>query len=195
MSTEPSTHAASVDAPLPQTPDGRPTVLWTLAGLVLVVALGLLTTFLADAVPEAAEDTAWSGLAEGVEYPIYAIVLGLLGNLLLGLLGLRERMAGAFRTELFIKTGLVLLGASIDLGVIAGAAGPAIAQAAILVTAVFAFTWWLAGRLGVDQRLRALLASAVSICGVSAAIARVDRGSPTCGTASRSSCSASSPRR
>ena len=36
---------------------------------------------------------------------------------------------------------------------------------------MFLFTWWLAGRLGLDDRLRALLASAVSICGVSAAIA------------------------
>ncbi|SUB48141.1 Uncharacterised protein [Nocardia brasiliensis] len=36
---------------------------------------------------------------------------------------------------------------------------------------VFGFTWWLGGRLGLDDKLRALLSSAVSICGVSAAIA------------------------
>jgi uncharacterized membrane protein YadS len=36
---------------------------------------------------------------------------------------------------------------------------------------VFGFTWWLGGRLGIEDKLRALLASAVSICGVSAAIA------------------------
>ena len=51
------------------------------------------------------------------------------------------------------------------------AAGPALAQAVVLIAVVFGFTWWLAGRLGLDDRLRALLASAVSICGVSAAIA------------------------
>ena len=34
-----------------------------------------------------------------------------------------------FRTEFFIKTGLVLLGASINLDVIVSAAGPAILQA------------------------------------------------------------------
>lgn len=161
----------AADRPLPQTPDGRAAWPWTVAGLVLVVALALLVTWLSEVVPEAAEDTAWSGIAEGIEYPIYAIALGLLGNLVLSATGLRERLSGAFRTEFFIKTGLVLLGASIDLGVIAGAALPAIIQAVVLVSAVFAFTWWLAGRLGVDQRLRALLASAVSICGVSAAIA------------------------
>ena len=36
---------------------------------------------------------------------------------------------------------------------------------------MFGFTWWLGGRLGIEDKLRALLASAVSICGVSAAIA------------------------
>jgi uncharacterized membrane protein YadS len=77
----------------------------------------------------------------------------------------------AFRTEFFIKTGLVLLGASINLAIIAQAAGPRIAQSAILITCVFVSTWFLAGLLGIDQKLRALLAASVSICGVSAAIA------------------------
>ncbi len=76
-----------------------------------------------------------------------------------------------FRTEFFIKTGLVLLGASINLKVLVTAAGPAIIQALLLISIVFGFTWWLGGRLGLDDKLRALLASAVSICGVSAAIA------------------------
>ena len=61
---------------------------------------------------------------------MYAIALGLLGNVVLTQLGLRERLAGGFRTEFFIKTGLVLLGASINIAVIVSAAGPAIVQAA-----------------------------------------------------------------
>jgi uncharacterized membrane protein YadS len=65
----------------------------------------------------------------------------------------------------------VLLGASINLKVLVTAAGPAIIQALLLISIVFGFTWWLGGRLGLDDKLRALLASAVSICGVSAAIA------------------------
>ena len=65
----------------------------------------------------------------------------------------------------------MLLGASINLKVLVTAAGPAIIQALLLITIVFGFTWWLGGRLGLDDKLRALLASAVSICGVSAAIA------------------------
>ena len=98
-------------------------------------------------------------------------MLGLVGNVALTRLGLRDRLAGGFRTEFFIKTGLVLLGASINLEVIVTAAGPAIIQAIVLISRVFLFTWWLGGRLGLDDKLRALLAAAVSICGVSAAIA------------------------
>jgi uncharacterized membrane protein YadS len=66
---------------------------------------------------------------------------------------------------------VVLLGASINLKILVTAAGPSILQALLLITSVFAFTWWLGGRLGLDDKLRALLSSAVSICGVSAAIA------------------------
>lgn len=108
--------------------------------------------------------------AGAIEYPVYAIVLGLLGNAVLSATGLRERLAGGFRTEFFIKTGLVLLGASVLFDVIIRAAGPAVLQALALVTSVFLFTWWIGGRFGLDDKLRALLASAVSICGVSAAI-------------------------
>ncbi|MDG4797466.1 putative sulfate exporter family transporter [Micromonospora sp. WMMD1082] len=144
---------------------------WTGAGLLVVLVLAGLTRYLEQNVPEWAAGTAIEDFAEAVEYPIYAILLGLLGNVVVTLTGLRDRIAAAFRTEFFIKTGLVLLGASINLAVIASAAGPAIAQALLLITGVFLFTWWLAGRLGLDDKLRALLASAVSICGVSAAIA------------------------
>jgi len=148
---------------------------WTpgpaLAGVAVVVALAALTRFLEQTVPAAAKGTAFAGIAAAVEFPVYAILLGLLGNLVLTRLGLRDRLAGGFRTEFFIKTGLVLLGASINFAIVLTAAGPAILQALVLISVVFGFTWWLGGRLGLDDRLRALLSSAVSICGVSGAIA------------------------
>jgi uncharacterized membrane protein YadS len=97
--------------------------------------------------------------------------LGLIGNAVLSKLALRDALSKGFRTEFFIKTGLVLLGASINLKVLVTAAVPAIIQALLLISIVFGFTWWLGGRLGIEDKLRALLASAVSICGVSAAIA------------------------
>ncbi|MEV1291567.1 putative sulfate exporter family transporter [Pseudonocardia sp. NPDC049635] len=149
----------------------RSTAAWALGGVAVVIAIGALVRYLEQAVPDAAAGTAWAEIAEAVEYPVYAILLGLLGNVLLTVTGLRERLSGGFRTEFFIKTGLVLLGASIDFSVIVRAAEPAVLQALVLITAVFGFTWWLGGKLGVDDKLRALLASAVSICGVSAAIA------------------------
>jgi uncharacterized membrane protein YadS len=144
---------------------------WALAGVAVVLVLGGLTRLLEQTVPAATKGTALGGVAAAIEYPVYAIALGLLGNVALTRLGLRDRLAGGFRTEFFIKTGLVLLGASINIAVIVSAAGPAILQALVLITVVFGFTWWLGGRLGLDDKLRALLASAVSICGVSAAIA------------------------
>ncbi len=144
---------------------------WVGAGLVLVLALAWLTKYLDKNVPAWLADTSLNRVAKSVEYPVYAIVIGLLGNAVLSATGVRERLAPAFRTEFFIKTGLVLLGVSINLSLLVTAAGPAIVQALLLISGVFLFTWWLGGKLGLDDKLRALLASAVSICGVSAAIA------------------------
>lgn len=143
---------------------------WIRAAISLVIVLTLvwLTRFLDANVPKWLPEQEW---VKAVEFPVYAILVGLAGGAVLGLLGLRERLNMAFRTEFFIKTGLVLLGASINLAIIARAAGPAIAQSAILITSVFLATWFLAGLLGLDLKLRALLAASVSICGVSAAIA------------------------
>lgn len=144
---------------------------WTAAGLVLLLALAALVRYLELNVPAWLEDTELAGVAKAIEFPVYAIILGLAANGVLAALGVRERMRGAFRTEFFIKTGLVLLGASINLSLIVSAAGPAILQAVLLISTIFLFTWWLGGVFGLDSKLRALLAAAVSICGVSAAIA------------------------
>lgn len=152
-------------------PSGPSAAAWFAIGLVVVLALAATTRFLESWVPGVAAGSPLGGFAEAVEYPVYAILLGLLGNLVLSLTGLRDRLAPAFKTEFFIKTGLVLLGSTVLFDVIVRAAGPAVLQALFLVTSVFLFTWWIGGKLGLDDRLRALLASSVSICGVSAAIA------------------------
>lgn len=144
---------------------------YAVAGVLVVIALGAATRFLETEVPHWAAGTPFAKVAKSVEFPVYAIALGLIGNAVLARLALRDVLSQGFRTEFFIKTGLVLLGASINLKVLATAAGPAIIQALLLISIVFGFTWWLGGRLGLDDKLRALLASAVSICGVSAAIA------------------------
>jgi uncharacterized integral membrane protein (TIGR00698 family) len=151
--------------------ESRLVVGYAIAGVLVVIALGVLTRFLETQVPLWAAGTPFAKVAKSIEFPIYAIALGLLGNAVLTKLALRDALSKGFRTEFFIKTGLVLLGASINLKLLVTAAGPAIIQALLLISIVFGFTWWLGGRLGLDDKLRALLASAVSICGVSAAIA------------------------
>ncbi|MDM8086234.1 putative sulfate exporter family transporter [Cellulomonas cellasea] len=147
-----------------------PGVAWTVAGLLLVVLLAALTRFLELNVPVWTEGTPLARIAKPVEFPVYAIALGLLGNAVLVATNLKDKLAAAFRTELFIKTGVVLLGASVNLSLIVTAAVPAIVQALVLISSVFLFTWWVGGKFGLDDKLRALLSSAVSICGVSAAI-------------------------
>ncbi|WP_433206044.1 YeiH family protein [Nocardia sp. CA-107356] len=149
----------------------RPTVGEIAAGIAVVILLGALARYFDTHVPRWAVDTPLRRVAKSIEFPVYAIAIGLIGNVVLTKLDLRERLSAGFRTEFFIKTGVVLLGASINLKILVTAAGPSIVQALLLITVVFGFTWWLGGRLGLDDKLRALLASAVSICGVSAAIA------------------------
>ncbi|UUO01790.1 putative sulfate exporter family transporter [Mycolicibacterium novocastrense] len=144
---------------------------YAVAGVLVVLGLGAATRYLEAQVPQWADGTAFERVAKSIEFPVYAIALGLLGNFVLSRLALRDALARGFRTEFFIKTGLVLLGASINLKVLVTAAGPAIIQALLLISIVFGFTWWLGGVLRLEDKLRALLASAVSICGVSAAIA------------------------
>jgi uncharacterized integral membrane protein (TIGR00698 family) len=65
----------------------------------------------------------------------------------------------------------VILGAGILFGEIIQAGFYGIVQAVLVVAAVWYFTWWVAKKMKVDDDFAAVLSSAVSICGVSAAIA------------------------
>ncbi|MDR1807116.1 MAG: YeiH family protein [Propionibacteriaceae bacterium] len=174
-------HDALAGAPAPIQPDALDQSvveegkhLWTpyfFGGLFVVLVGGVAARYLSVNVPKWTADGGLSGIGASIEYPIYAIALGLLLNWLLRALGLRDKLSSGFRTEFFIKTGLVLLGATILITTLVSAAPSALVQGVIMITCVFGFTWFLAGKLGLDDRLRALLATAVSICGVSAAIA------------------------
>ncbi len=104
----------------------------------------------------------------GVEFVLWALVLGLFIS---NVLGLPAFLKEAVRTEYYIKTGLVILGAGILFGEILQAGAYGIIQALLVVAVVWYVCWWIAKRLQVDDDFAALLASAVSICGVSAAIA------------------------
>jgi uncharacterized membrane protein YadS len=106
-----------------------------------------------------------------LEFPLWAALVGLVGNLILRSTGLRETVRPGIHTELFLKIGLILLGAGINFKIIIGAAGGAILQTLVLISSVFFFAWWVSGKFGLDDKLRAVMSMALSVCGVSAAIA------------------------
>ncbi len=106
--------------------------------------------------------------ALGLEYVIFALLIGLTLN---HLFTLPEWLREAVRTEYFIKTGLVILGAGILFKEIMQAGWLGLGQAILVVMVVWYFAFWLSKRLRVDAEFGAMLATAVSICGVSAAIA------------------------
>lgn len=126
--------------------------------IAVVVVLAYLAQMLAG-------EASVKGL--GLEYVLFALVLGMIG----GALGLGKVLAGAIRTELYIKTGLVLFGATIVFPELLKAGALGLVQALGVVAVVWYVALWLSRRLKVDDESAAMLASAVSICGVSAAIA------------------------
>jgi len=106
--------------------------------------------------------------ALGLEHVIFGLCLGLLVS---NTVGVPAWLAPAVRTEFYIKTGLVILGSSLLFQEILQAGALGLVQAVLVVAAVWAFAFWLARRLRVDEEFAAMLSTAVSICGVSAAIA------------------------
>ena len=104
----------------------------------------------------------------GVEYVIFALVLGLAISNTIGIPGW---LKAAVQTEYYIKTGLVVLGTALLLLEIIQYGALGILQAILVVFVVWYFCFWLARKLRVDDDFAAMLSSSVAICGVSAAIA------------------------
>ena len=104
----------------------------------------------------------------GIEYVIFALLLGLLIS---NTIGTPSWLKPAVQTEFFIKTGLVILGASLLFQEVLQAGALGITQALLVVFVVWYSCFWLARKLRVDDEFAAMLSTAVSICGVSAAIA------------------------
>lgn len=103
-----------------------------------------------------------------LEAVIFSLTIGLLiGNLF----RLPDWFRAALSTELFVKIGLVLLGTGVIFSDILKAGSLGLVQALIVVLSVWYFAFWVCKKLKVDDELRMMISSAVSICGVSAAIA------------------------
>ena len=106
--------------------------------------------------------------AYNLEAVIFSLGIGLvIGNLF----KLPQWFRTALSTELFVKIGLVILGTSIIFSDILKAGSYGLLQALIVVVSVWYVAFWLCKKMKVDSELTMMIASAVSICGVSAAIA------------------------
>jgi uncharacterized integral membrane protein (TIGR00698 family) len=106
--------------------------------------------------------------ALNLEAVIFSLAIGLLiGNVF----DLPKWFSAALSTELYVKIGLVLLGTGVIFSDILKAGSLGLLQALVVVVSVWYFAYWICKKLSVDEELSMMISSAVSICGVSAAIA------------------------
>ena len=108
--------------------------------------------------------------AAGVGYAFWALVLGLVISNTASVPGW---LRPALRSELYIKTGLVLLGAEILFNRILALGPPGLAVAWLVTPIVIVFMYRFGTRVLkiVSPSLVIVIAAATSVCGVSAAIA------------------------
>jgi len=111
----------------------------------------------------------WSvAVRYNLEPPLVALFLGLV----IANTGMLPRTLDAgFRVELYIKLGVVLLGATLPFILIVWAGPVALLQAGIVSIVTFGVIFAAARALGLDPRFAAVLGVGGAVCGVSAAIA------------------------
>ncbi|CFY09111.1 Uncharacterised protein family UPF0324, prokaryote [Syntrophomonas zehnderi OL-4] len=107
--------------------------------------------------------------AYNLEAPLVALALGLLiGNFT----KIPEWMNASLRTEFYVKTGIVLLGATLPFTLIIQAGPVAFGQATLIAVTTFLTIFYVGTKwFGLDRRFAATLGAGGSICGVSASIA------------------------
>lgn len=131
-----------------------------IVSMAAILAMALVANYMAS-IPEVKSAT-------GLESVFFAVALGLLIN---NTVGTPKWLLVAVQSEFYVKIGLVLLGSTIIFGEVMQAGVLGMAQALIVIMSVWGFGYWIARKMGVDREMSTMLASAVSICGVSAAIA------------------------
>lgn len=105
----------------------------------------------------------------GFEAPLVALLLGLLIS---NVVRMPKWMDSGFRVEYYIKTGIVLLGATLPFTLVIWAGPVAFIQATIISVTTCLAIYFVATKLfGLDRRFGAVLGVGGAICGVSAAIA------------------------
>ncbi|UOE74856.1 YeiH family protein [Parageobacillus thermoglucosidasius] len=103
-----------------------------------------------------------------LEAPLIALAIGLVIS---NIIPIPDWFEAALRTELYVKVGIVLLGATLPFTLIVKAGPVAILQATIIAVVTFATIYFVGSKLGLDKRFAATLGAGGSICGVSASIA------------------------
>ncbi len=130
-------------------------------GFVLVFALGIVAYLLAGQDVVKYYD---------LSYALWALVVGLLIS---NTIGTPDWVRPAVRTELFIKTGLVLLGAEVLFNRLLALGLPGIFVAWVVTPIVLVATFWFGQKiLRIESpTLNMVISADMSVCGVSAAIA------------------------
>lgn len=104
----------------------------------------------------------------GFETVIFSLLIGLFIS---NVFGIPKWLKESLSSELFVKIGLVLLGTNVLFGDLLKSGSLGLLQSCIVVFSVWYFCFWLCRKMKIDKEMSLMLSSAVSICGVSAAVA------------------------
>lgn len=130
-----------------------------LPGFLVIFCLGWFCWWLGN----------WKVLTQyGLERVLWALLVGLLIS---NIWRIPEWLKAGAQTEFYIKIGLVLLGAEILFQTVIAGGVIGMGQALIVVLAVWFLGYWIFRKFGLSETFAATMATGVSICGVSAAIA------------------------
>ena len=103
----------------------------------------------------------------GFEAVFFSVIFGLL---IRNVWHVPDWMKPAIQGELYIKIGVVCLGATILIGDVMKSGMYGLLQACVVILCVWFAAYFISRKLGVDQSTAMILSSGVSICGVSACI-------------------------
>lgn len=130
------------------------------AGFTLLYVMAILVQIL----------SAWDLAKQfSLEAPVMALIVGIiLGNFV----KIPDWFEAGMRTEFYVKTGIVLMGATLPFTLILQSGPVALLQATIIAVSTFLVIYFCATRLfKLEKPFAATLATGGSICGVSASIA------------------------
>ena len=130
---------------------------WFRRGLGLVLCIGI-----------AAVAEAGGAAAPLIGAPLFAIAIGVLVTNAFPALSQQKSLRISDTSKLCLKTGIVLLGASLNLGDIVQTGLGSLPLLAVTMASGLICALWLGKSLGIDWRMRCLIGIGTTICGASA---------------------------